>query len=195
MRLSLGIAVLFLLVSCDEIEGRLQVFSNFSLTADNGREVEIVAGTHDAEFSYDIDKLEIELEIKRLDAGSDRDFIFSIPEDMDRMDFNRGRTDIEIAAAESGQDVELSVFIDNTTVSKTGPHEDYMRCRSASVYAYETTVYNLVTRQVDVHVGLSRAAEELAAFTGAREITERQVIYRTGCQEYDPEWGRDPYWD
>lgn len=189
MRLFLGIVVLSLLVSCNEIEGRLQVFSDFSLTADNGEEVEIVAGAYDANFSFDALDLEYGHEISHLtlgisgvDAGLDRVFTFKVPrpisgdEPYHYIDMTTDTDrDVEISAEESGQNVTLSVHT-VTAVSKMGPHEYYVRCDDD--YAYNTGVYNLITRRMNVSVDFSRDGKKLAAFTGSKEVSELKVLDR-----------------
>ena len=144
---------LLLLAGCDDIDGHLKVFKNFSLVDEDGRTHEIKAKTYSADFSYSRKKKEVELEIDDFYRGKDTDFEFYVPH-MSEIDFGSEEIEIEVLAADSGQEVDLNALIERER-EDFGPYrKDFGHYCSDpySYYRYPQVIYDVVERRVDVDI-------------------------------------------
>lgn len=153
MRFLQILSAVLLLSSCNDIDGRLKVFKNFALVDEDGHTRQIKAKTYSADFSYDRDKKEVELEIDDFYRGKDIDFEFHVPH-MSEIDFGSEEIEIEVLAADSGQDVDLSAWIERER-GEFGPYRrrfgDYCHDPYA-YYSYPQVVYDIVEKRVDVDI-------------------------------------------
>ena len=155
--LPLLLAVL-LLSGCNDIDGRLAVFKNFSLVDEDGLTRQIKAKNYSADFSYDRKKKEVELEIDDFDRGKDIDFEFYVPH-MSEIDFGSEEVEIEVLAADSGQDVDISALIARER-EEFGPYRSRFGnyCRDPySYYSYPQVVYDIVETNVNVDIEIRRS--------------------------------------
>ena len=161
MRLLQTLLVLLLLTGCNDIDGRLKVFQNFSLVDEDGRTRQINAKTYSADFSYDRKKKEVELEIDDFDRGKDIDFEFHVPH-MSEIDFRSDEVEIEVLAADSGQDVDLNALIERER-EDLGTYRISRGSYCSDPYAYYTypqVVYDLIETTVDVDIEIRRSGSD-----------------------------------
>ena len=182
MRLFLLAVSFLMLASCNDVEGKLRVFSDFVLTDDDGRRVMIGEGTHEAEFSWNVSKSEVQLEIDDIDGDDGREFEFRAP-GLSNVDLRAERIEMEVFAEDCGQPVDVNVLITNTVISKEGPREGMFRClsRGQSVYNYRPVIYFNVERLVGVAIGMNNGEEQLALFEGVERVKDRQEIWSGEC--------------
>ena len=161
MRALQTLLVLLLLSSCNDIDGHLKVFQNFSLVDEDGRTRQINATTYSADFSYDRRKKEVELEIDDFDRGKDIDFEFHVPH-MAEIDFRSAEIEIEVLAADSGQDVDLNALIERER-EEFGPYRrswgSYCRDPYAH-YTYPQVVYDVVETSVYVDIEIRQSGSD-----------------------------------
>ena len=191
MRLFLLIASCLLLASCNDIDGKLRVFSDFTLTDEDGRQIVIGTGTHEAEVSWDVSESKMELEIDDVDGDDDREFEFRAP-DLSNVDLQAERIEMEVFADECEQPVDVRVLITNTVTSKEGPMEGMFRCIGSSVYKYRPVIYFNVEKLVGVAIGMNNGEEQLALFEGVERVKERKEIWSGECGETLPDWSYNP---
>ena len=137
MKVLLAVAVLSLLVSCNDknIDGMLKVFTSFTLTDEDGYDLSISEGTYEAEFSYKSRDAMIEMEIDDVVAGYDRDFRFSLANlnvaavSYD-MESQTERLRLRLPASDTGQPVDAEIVISNTIISKKPPQVYLDRCNA-----------------------------------------------------------------
>lgn len=175
-------SLLLLLSSCNDIDGRLSVHKIFSLTDEDGRVITIPVGSHDAEFSFSRRKSEVELEIDDIDQDDDRDFEFHVP-NMSEIDFGRDEIEIEVPAADNGQDVDLNTSIAKE-VTKLGPYWKYFGnyCWSDRArYPHQIVIYDVVKTEVDVEVEIWKEEDDLASFSGSSCRKQTQEHYCIDC--------------
>ena len=173
MRILQTLLVLLMLTGCNDIDGRLKVFQNFSLVDEDGRTHEIKAKTYEADFSYSRKKKEVELEIDDFYRGKDTDFEFYVPH-MSEIDFNSDEIEIEVLAADSGQDVDLNALIERER-EVFGPYRrnfgDY--CDDPySYYRYPQVIYDVVERTVDVDIEIRRSRTDDDSDTNDDETSD-----------------------
>ena len=135
MRCVLLLAALLLLLSCntEKVKGVLRVFSSFTLTDEDGRRISLPVGTHAAEFTYKWHDMDIELEIKDIDAGKDRDFDFKAPA-VDENDVSTSKTEervkMYLPASDTGQGVNAEVQLINIITKREKPDVFWDRCNA-----------------------------------------------------------------
>ena len=175
--------VLLLLGSCNDIDGWLQVFNSFSLIDEDGKRHRIAAGEYSADFSYDRDDREVELEIDDFDNGDDVDFKFYVPH-MDEIDFDSDLIEIDVSEEESGQGVGLNALVERR-YNVTGPHSaEYTSsyCRDErSRYYYPYVVFDVVETNVYVEASISRGDMNLAEFDASACVRRTDVRYCVDC--------------
>lgn len=175
-------SLLLLLGACNDIDGRLRVFKDFSLVDEDGRQRQIAAGKYSADFSYDRSKHEIELEIDDFDRGKDIDFEFHVPH-MDEIDFDSDEIEVEVLAADNGQSVDLNALIARE-VTVDGPFRASYGTYcydDRAYYYYPFAVYDIVETEVDVNVELARGESEIASFEAAACTRRTSVRYCVDC--------------
>ena len=161
MRLLQTLLALLLLSGCNDIDGRLKIFQNFSLVDEDGRTRQINAKTYSADFSYDRSKKEVELEIDDFDRGKDIDFEFHVPH-MSEIDFRSEEIEIEVLAADSGQEVDLNALIVRER-EEFGPYRSsrgsYCSDHDA-YYTYPQVIYDVVETHIDVDIEIRRSGSD-----------------------------------
>ncbi len=136
MKIMLALAVLSLLVSCNDkdIDGVLKVFKSFVLTEEDGGQITIPKGEHEADFSYKSREDAIELEIDSLFGGGDRDFMFSRPDPDDGAivsydtETRTERLRLNLPSSVTGQPVHAEVVISNRIIVRKKPQIFWDRC-------------------------------------------------------------------
>lgn len=172
----------FLLSACNDLDGNIKVFSDFMLVDEDGREVMITTGTHEAEFSVDVSDGEVELEIDDIDNGRDRDFEFQIP-DMSNEDFRQERLELHFPATVGDRELDTRVLITNKIMHREGPIGEYYRCREhgSAVYFLQPVVFHRVERLMHVAAHIGSNEDTLALFEAGELIKERQIAWRGAC--------------
>ena len=161
MRVLQVLLALLLLSGCNDIDGRLQVFKNFSLIDEDGVTRQIKAENYSADFSYDRKKKEVELEIDNFYRGKDIDFEFHVPH-MSEIDFGSEEIEIEALAADSGQDVDLNALIEQER-EEFGPYRQRFGNYCSDPYApynYPRVVYDIVETSVGVDIEIWRSSNK-----------------------------------
>ncbi|MDE3269311.1 MAG: hypothetical protein OYH77_03390 [Pseudomonadota bacterium] len=182
MRLLQVCLLVLVLGSCDEIDGLLQIFTDFSLVDEDGHRWQLPAQRYEADFSYDRGKREVELEIDEIDDGDDVDFIFYVPH-MDQIDFNSNHIELNVGEHASGQGVGLESTI-TRNYDAFGPYtHEYTNshCRYDSVYYHPFVVYDVVETRVNVDGRLYRHESHLADFEAAACGRRTEVRYCVDC--------------
>ena len=161
MRVLQVLLALLLLSSCNDIDGRLQVFKNFSLVDEDGFARQIKTKNYSADFSYSRKKKEVELEIDDFYRGKDIDFEFHVPH-MSEIDFGSEEIEIEVLATDSGQDVDLNALIERGR-EEFGPYRRSFGNYCSDPYApynYPRVVYDIVETSVDVDIEIRSSSTE-----------------------------------
>lgn len=187
MKIMLSLLGALLLVSCNDIDGTLKVFTDFVLIDEDGDEVTLASGRHSAEFSWKRKKAEVELEVDDIVRGDDRDFEFAVEEVAD-IDFRLARIELEVSSEESGQPVDANLLVTNA-MEQEEPVATMQRCRGIT---YKPVIYVEGVRFIDVVVVLSADEDDLAVFEGSKTRTERKVLWEGECGERMPEWEYTP---
>ena len=187
MKTALALLGMLLLVSCNDIDGTLKVFTDFVLIDEGGREVTLPSGTHSAEFSWKRKKAEVELEVDDIVGDDDRDFEFEVEEVAD-LDFRLSRIELEVSSEESGQPVDANLLVTNVMEQKA-PVATTRRCHGS---IRRPIIYVEGVRFIDVTVVLSADEDDLAVFEGSKTRTERKILWEGECGERIPEWEYTP---
>lgn len=188
MKAMLALLGALLLLSCNDIDGKLQVLSDFVLIDEDGHEVSLPRGMHSAEFSWERDDAEVELEVDDIVDGDDRDFEFAVAAVAD-IDFRLSRIELEVSAEESGQPVDANLLVTNAMEQKA-PVATLQRCRGSILR--KPVIYVEGVRFIDVVVILSADEDDLAIFEGSKTRNERKVLWEGECGESIPEWEYTP---
>jgi hypothetical protein len=188
IRLLSLVAMMLMVSACNDIDGKMTVYADFMLVDEDGRHVTIPEGTHEAEFSYRSRKGEIEIEIKDIDNGKDRDFEFQVP-DLSKEDFRKERLELHFPATAGDRELDTKMLITNKILSKEGPLGVFHRCREhgSVVYFWRPIVFyntNRVTR-VAAHIGSSE--NTLALFEATERKQGREVVWTGECGEEMPD--------
>lgn len=181
LQLFLGI---LLLSGCNDIDGRLKVFQNFSLVDEDGRTRQITAQNYSADFSYDRRKKEIELEIDNFYRGKDIDFEFHVPH-MSDIDFGDEEIEIEVLAADSGQDVDLNAYIERER-EEFGPYRSRFGNRCSDPYAYyryPQVVYDIVETNVAIDIEIRPRRDNDTREADNTEADLLAVFVASACQQ------------
>ena len=179
---------MFMLSSCNDIDGKVTVYADFMLVDEDGRHVTIPAGTHMAEFSYSISDSEIELEIKDIDHGKDRDFEFQIP-DVSQEDFRKDSLELHFPATAGDRELDTKMLVTNKTMSKKGPIGDFYSCREhgSAMYSYRPVVFYKANRITHVVARISSNEDTLALFEATKHSQEREIVWVGECGGDMPE--------
>ena len=188
MKTMLALLGMLLLLSCNDIDGKLQVFTDFVLIDEGGNEVSLPSGVHSAEFSWKRSDAEVELEVDNIVGDDDRDFEFAVAEVAD-IDFRLARIELEVSSEESGQPVDANLLVTNAMEQKA-PVATLQRCHASILH--RPIIYVEGIRFIDVTVVLSADEDDLAVFEGSKTRTERKVLWKGECGESIPEWEYTP---
>ena len=184
------LVVMFMLSSWNDIDGKITVYADFMLVDEDGRHVTIHAGTHMAEFSYKHRKGEIELEIKDIDDGHDRDFEFQIP-GLSKKDFHKERLELHFPTTAGDRELDTKMVITNTLLSKVSLIGDFYRCREhgSAVYSYRPVVFYHAKRVTHVAAHISSNEETLALFEATKHSKKhkREIIWTGECGDEMPD--------
>jgi len=175
---------LLLLSGCNDVDGRLKVFKNFSLVDEDGHTRQITAQNYSADFSYDRKKKEIELEIDDFYRGKDIDFEFHVPH-MSDIDFSDREIEIEVLAADSGQDVDLNAYIERER-EEFGPYRGRFGSRCSDPYAYyryPQVVYDIVETNVVIDIEIRSSHGNDIRETDNPEEDLLAVFVASACQQ------------
>lgn len=183
MRLLQLAFVVLVFVSCDEIDGIMEIFKRFSLTDEDGKKWTFATGYYGADFSYDRGDREVEIEIDDLDDGDDVDFKFHVPH-MDQIDFSSDYIELDVGEHASGQGVGLQSTIERKYSVSNLYRYDYTNdyCYdeySANYYPY--AVYDIVETRVYVDGVLYRNENHLADFEASTCVKRTRVQYCVDC--------------
>ena len=182
------LTALLMLSACNDLDGKLTVFTDFMLVDEHGREIMIPAGTYEAELDYDVSDGDIELEIESIDRGRDRDFDFQVP-DLSQEDFQQERLELHFPATQGDRELDTRILITNLIIAKTGPVGTYYRCREhgSAVYSYRPVVFYRLDRRMHAAIHIGSAEETLALFEASERIKDRQIVWKGQCGDEMPE--------
>ncbi len=167
---------LFVLVAWDDIDGKIDVYQDFALVDEDGRYIELSAGTHEADFSYNIGKGEIELEIDDIDNGKDRDFEFQIP-GLSKEDFHKERLQLHFSDVAGDRDLEARLLVTNEILSKGKLEGKFRPCREhgSVVFSRRPIVYRYVDRVTHIALHIGSSEDTLALFEGSKHKQGKRV--------------------
>lgn len=185
--LSLLIALLTL-TACNEIDGKITVYADFMLVDEDGRHIMITTGIHMAEFEYKPQKREIEIEIKDIDNGKDRDFEFEVP-DLSSEDFHKERLELHFPATAGDREMDTKMLITNKVLSKGDLRANFYRCREhgSAVYDYRPVVFRMIKRVTHIAAHIDDGENTLALFEGSKVSKEREKLWIGQCGDELPE--------
>ena len=188
-RLFFCTAMMLMLSACNDIDGKLNAYVSFMLIDEDGRRVIIPAGTHVAEFSYKTRKHEVEIEIKGIDNGKDRDFEFQLPADLRDEDFRKERLELHFPTMVGNRELDTDMLITNKILSKKGPHGHYRRCRErgSAIYLLRPIISYEVKRVTHVVARIRSGEETMALFEASKRKQGREVVWKGECGGEMPE--------
>lgn len=190
MRVFSLLSALFLVLSCNDIDGEFRVLNNFVLVDEDGYEVEISKGSYSAEIGYETGENFVELEIDNINGRGSRTFIIPVPE-IATNDFKREYFEMGMPIGGDGSKMQANMTITNTRIYRKGPYEAYTRCRRRSALYYPS-IYFKVKRRLGTEVRVSNGEETLALFEATKDIKERDVAWKGECGESMPEYEVHP---
>ena len=188
VRLFLLMATMLMLSACNDIDGRMTVYADFMLVDEDGRHITLPAGTHEAEFTYKSRKGEIEIEVKDIDNGKDRDFEFQIP-DLSKEDFHKERLELHFPATTGDRELDTRMLITNKILSagKLKGKFRYCRERGSTIRSFRPYVYRNIKRVTHIAAHIGNSEETLALFEASKTSKERHVVWVGECGEEMPE--------
>ena len=188
IRLLSLMAVMLMLSACNDIDGKMTVYADFMLVDEDGRHVMISEGTHKAEFSYRTSKSEIEIEIKDIDNGKDRDFEFQIP-DLSEEDFHKERLELHFPATAGDRELDTKMLITNKVLSQEGPIGNYYRCRErgSAIYLLRPVVFFKTNRITHIAAHIGSGEDTLALFEATKNRHERDIVWTGECGQEMPD--------
>ena len=170
----------FFLTACDDVKGKMEVFSNFSMIDDDGKNVTIMRGNYNAKLDLDRSENEIELKIRDVAGDNDYEFDFAIPNIEDLPEHRDDTLDFVLPHDISGQPVDARIIYHHETLKTSKPWVAAARCSSV---LGKPTVYITEKHAVDIEVALHNGEEKLAHFHGAKKFSKVRAIYHGKCGE------------